>query len=107
MSAILRFLKNSPAAKLGWLVIGWLLILLSPIVGALPGPGFIIMFPLGLGIVLRNSKWAKKQYLRFKKKFPDYGKWTDWALRRRGQKEMPPIPPIKKQIKDIFGKPKS
>ncbi|MEH6827027.1 PGPGW domain-containing protein [Parasphingorhabdus sp.] len=70
-------------------VVGFTLILISPIIGAIPGPGFIIVFPIGLALVLQNSRWAKKRYVDFKRRFPNYGKWTDWAMRRRHHKTLP------------------
>ncbi|MEO9498614.1 MAG: PGPGW domain-containing protein [Parasphingorhabdus sp.] len=70
-------------------VLGFFLILVSPIIGAIPGPGFIIVFPIGLALVLQNSRWAKKRYVDFKRRFPQYGKWTDWAMRRRRHKDLP------------------
>ena len=70
-------------------VIGFILIIISPIIGAIPGPGFIIVFPIGLALVLQNSRWAKKRYVDFKRRFPQYGKWTDWAMRRRRHKTLP------------------
>lgn len=94
--------KLSAGGRIAMLTLGWCMIIISPIVGALPGPGFIILFPIGLAIVLKNSRWAKGFYIKFKRKFPDYGVWTDWTLRRKGQKEMPPFPPIIEQIKKLF-----
>ncbi|WP_461457029.1 hypothetical protein [Parasphingorhabdus sp.] len=70
-------------------MLGFALMLLSPIVGAIPGPGFIIMFPIGLALVLQNSRWAKKRYVDFKQRFPKYGQWTDWAMRRKRHKKLP------------------
>jgi len=70
-------------------VLGFILILVSPIIGAIPGPGFIIVFPIGLALVLQNSLWAKKRYVDFKHHFPQYGKWTDWAMRRSRHKDLP------------------
>ncbi len=70
-------------------VLGFALMLLSPIIGAIPGPGFIIMFPLGLALVLQNSRWGKKRYVDFKRRFPQYGQWTDWAMRRKRHKKLP------------------
>ena len=70
-------------------ILGLILMLLSPIVGAIPGPGFIIMFPLGLALVLQNSRTAKNLYVVFKRRFPQYGQWTDWAMRRKRHKELP------------------
>jgi hypothetical protein len=62
--------------------LGVLLILLSPVVGAIPGPGGVIVFALGLGLVLKYSEWAKRQYVRFKRRHPNKGRWADWGLRR-------------------------
>ena len=62
--------------------IGWLLIAVTPVIGPLPGPGGLITFGLGAGLVLKNSLWAKKRYCRFKRRHPRYGHWTDWSLRR-------------------------
>ena len=46
-------------------LLGFFLILVSPIIGAIPGPGFIIVFPIGLALVLQNSRWSKKLYVDF------------------------------------------
>lgn len=70
-------------------MIGVFLILISPIIGAIPGPGFIILFPIGLALVLHNSRFAKKRYVDFKRRFPKYGQWTDWAMRRPRHKTLP------------------
>ena len=64
-------------------LVGCLLILLSPLVGAVPGPGGIIVFAAGLGLVLKYSEWAKRQYVRFKRAHPNKGRWADWGMRRR------------------------
>ena len=70
-------------------VTGFFLMLVSPIIGALPGPGFIILFPIGLALVLKNSHWAKKRYVRFKQRYPKYGEWADWAMRRQRHRNFP------------------
>jgi hypothetical protein len=61
---------------------GMLLMMLSPLVGLLPGPGGIIVAGIGLALVLKTSFWAKRHYVRFKRWQPKAGRWTDWALRR-------------------------
>ena len=94
--------SKNHARRIGLLVLGWVMIIISPIVGAIPGPGFIILFPIGLALVVKNSIFGKKLYVRFRNKFPQYNRWSDWALRRKGQKEMPELPPIKEQIKKVF-----
>ena len=47
-----------------------------------PGPGFVILSPLGLMLALQNSAWAKRRYVRFKRRHPRYGDWTDRVMRR-------------------------
>jgi hypothetical protein len=64
-------------------VLGVILILLSPVVGALPGPGGIFVLALGLAMVLRTSRWARRRYVEFKRWQPKAGRWTDWGLRRK------------------------
>ncbi|HEX2812456.1 MAG TPA: PGPGW domain-containing protein [Sphingopyxis sp.] len=61
---------------------GVLLIVAGVIIAPLPGPGFIILSPLGLMLALQNSAWAKRRYVRFKRRHPRYGDWTDRVMRR-------------------------
>ncbi|GAA4026056.1 hypothetical protein GCM10022281_00780 [Sphingomonas rosea] len=65
---------------------GVLLILVTPLVSALPGPGGIFVFAAGLTLILRSSLWAKKHYVRFKRWQPRAGGWADWGLRRASAK---------------------
>lgn len=64
------------------LALGILLILLTPAVALLPGPGGIFVFAAGLALVLRTSAWARRRYVRFKRRFPRFGGWADLGLRR-------------------------
>jgi len=66
--------------------IGVVLLVVSPLVGAIPGPGGIIVAGIGLALVLKTSMWAKRRYVRFKRWQPKAGRWTDWALRRESAK---------------------
>lgn len=52
------------------LVSGWALIVASPFVGILPGPGGIPVFLAGLVIVLRNSHGARRLFIRLQKRYP-------------------------------------
>ena len=52
-------------------------------IGALPGPGGIVVFAVGLAMVLKTSMWAKRRYVKFKRWQPKAGRWADWGLRRR------------------------
>ena len=75
-----------PAVQWTMFGIGVVLMAVSPLLGALPGPGGIVVFGLGLGMVLKTSMWAKRHYVRFKKKQPKIARWTDWGLMRKSAK---------------------
>ena len=64
-------------------VLGLLLMAATPAVAVLPGPGGIFVFAAGLALCLKNSEWAKRKYVRFKRWQPRAGAWADWGLRRR------------------------
>jgi hypothetical protein len=66
----------------GLVALGFLLLALTPLVGPIPGPGGIIVFGAGLSLVLKYSGWAKRLYVRFKRRHPNKGRWADWSLRR-------------------------
>jgi Flp pilus assembly protein TadB len=70
----------------GWRIVmlgtGWFLVVLAPIVGALPGPGGIFVFAAGLVLLLRNSCWARRNYVLFKRRFPRIGHACDRVMRR-------------------------
>lgn len=76
----------NPAVRTALVVLGFILIALTPLVGPIPGPGGVIVFGAGLTLVLRYSDWAKRQYVRFKRRHPRKGAWTDWGLRRQSHK---------------------
>jgi len=67
-----------------WAIFGFgvILLILAPIVGALPGPGGIIVAAIGLAMVLKTSMWARRRYVKFKRWQPKVGHVTDLALRR-------------------------
>jgi hypothetical protein len=80
-----RFLDN-PAVEWSLLALGIILLLLSPLVGAIPGPGGVVVAGIGLALILKTSMWAKRRYVHFKRWKPKAGRWTDWALRRPSAK---------------------
>jgi len=79
------------AARISWpeirrialLCVGGVLIVASPAVGVLPGPGGILVFALGLALLLRNSRRMKRRYVMAKKRWPRLGRWCDRGLWRR------------------------
>ena len=81
-----RRFNDHPVVEWTIFAIGVLLIMVSPVLGAIPGPGGIIVFGLGLAMVLKTSRWARRHYVKFKRWQPKAGRWTDWGLRRRSAK---------------------
>lgn len=81
-----RDFRQSGPVRTALFVTGILLMLLSPLAGAIPGPGGIFVFAGGLALTLRNSDWAKRQYVKFKRWQPKAGHWMDWGLRRRSHR---------------------
>ena len=75
-------LRRNAQVRTGLFCIGVLLMAVGVIIGPLPGPGFLILFPVGLMLCLQNSAWAKRRYVRFKRRHPRYGDWTDRVMRR-------------------------
>jgi hypothetical protein len=84
------------------LILGWLLVVGSPLLGPLPGPGPLFILPIGLAIILKHSVWAKKRYARFARRRPDYADWANWAMRRSKTTLRPPFPDIKADIMHLF-----
>ena len=72
--------------RLVMLATGWLLIVLTPFVGVIPGPGGVFVFAAGLSLILRSSRWAQRRYVRFKRWWPRAGTWCDWGLRRQSHR---------------------
>ena len=72
-----------PIVKQCLFLLGCFLIVISPLVGAIPGPGGVLVFAFGLGLVLKYSEWAKRKYVEFKRRHPNKGRWADWGMRRR------------------------
>ncbi len=93
---------DSPFKRWVMIIIGWALMIAAPLIGWLPGPGGLVLFPLGLAILIKNSAWAKRFYTRASKRYPDYGRWANWAMRRKRFKERPDFPPIKRDIMNLF-----
>src|SRR5438067_12662724 len=77
-----RMCFDRPVVEWSMFVLGVLLLIVSPLVGIIPGPGGIFVVGVGLALILKTSLWAKRHYVKFKRWQPKAGRWTDWALRR-------------------------
>ena len=75
-------LRSNAQMRTALFALGLLLMITGIAIGPLPGPGFLIVFPLGLMLCLQNSAWAKRVYVRFKWRHPKYGAWADRIMRR-------------------------
>jgi hypothetical protein len=102
-----------PAIRIALLVVGVLLVVSAPVVGALPGPGGLFVFAGGLALMLQNSLWVRRRFARLKRRWPKLGEVADFGLRRRsfrrrrareielGLRE--PTPPLKTRIAQMLG----
>jgi hypothetical protein len=81
-----RRLIQFPVVEWTMFALGVILLAVSPLVGAIPGPGGVLVAALGLALILKSSSWAKRHYVRFKRSRPKAGRWTDWALQRQSAK---------------------
>ncbi len=79
-------LRQNPTVRVVLFVIGCIFLIITPLLGPLPGPGGIFTFAIGLGLVLQTSAWARRRYVRFKRRYPKQGGWADWGLRRASAK---------------------
>src|SRR5262245_15134987 len=80
-----RFIDH-PVTEWSIFAVGVLFMLAAIPIGALPGPGGIFVFAIGLAMVLKTSMWAKRHDVRFKRWQPKAGRWADWGLRRKSAK---------------------
>ena len=79
-------MQRVPAVRTALFLSGLFLMAASPAVGALPGPGGMFVFAGGLALSLKYSEWAKRRYVRFKRRHPKKGEWADWSMRRASAK---------------------
>jgi hypothetical protein len=93
-----RWFIDHPVVEWTIFAVGIVLILLAPLAGAIPGPGGVFVFGLGLAMVLKTSMWAKRYYVKFKRWQPKAGRWADWGLRRRSAKRREAIRKERKEM---------
>ena len=74
--------RRHPALRVAQLVAGVLLVIAAALVGPIPGPGGIFLFAGGMVLILRNSRWAQRQFARWKRRWPKTGHVVDLTMRR-------------------------
>jgi hypothetical protein len=68
------------------LVLGWIMVLLTPAVGIIPGPGGVFVFAAGVALILKNSFWAKRRFAALERRSPRFERYANKALRRPSAK---------------------
>ncbi|MBB6227363.1 hypothetical protein [Polymorphobacter multimanifer] len=80
----LRWLLRSRPMRIAQICLGVLLMIAAPVAAIpTPPPVGIVVFAIGLALVLRNSRWAKRRYLRWTRRYPRVRKAVDFGLRRK------------------------
>jgi hypothetical protein len=88
--AFLKVLVRSEPVRVFQLLLGLLLMLVAPIIGIpTPGPLGIFLFAFGLALVLRNSRWARRRYVRYTRRYPRVQKAVNYGLRRKSKRRVP------------------
>lgn len=77
---------RNPLVRMALLAGGMMLIIASPVVGAIPGPGGVLVFAAGIVLVLQNSRSARRHFAKAKRRWPRFGTLADKALRRRARR---------------------
>ena len=75
-------MRSNAQMRTALFALGILLMITGIAIGPLPGPGFLIVFPLGLMLCLQNSAWAKRVYFSFIWRHPSYCAWAYRIMRR-------------------------
>lgn len=90
MPLFIRSLIRSEPGRVVQLAAGLLLMPAGAVAGLFPAPLPIglILFGVGLALVLRNSRWARRRYVRWKRRFPRAARFTDFGLQRRGSRSI-------------------
>ena len=104
--AFLQTLVRSQPFRVFQLVLGVLLMLVAPIIGIpTPGPLGIFIFGFGFALVLRNSRWARRRYLRYTRRYPRVRRAVDFGLRRKRKRKPKPPESVLKSALDVDAQP--
>ncbi|MDX1580729.1 MAG: PGPGW domain-containing protein [Alphaproteobacteria bacterium] len=59
-----------PLRRYFLLLIGWIIVVFGSTLGMLPGPGGIPIVAVGVAIILANSQWAKRAFIKLQRRYP-------------------------------------
>ncbi|WP_353217086.1 hypothetical protein [Sandarakinorhabdus sp.] len=81
--AFLDQLVRSEPFRVFQIVLGILLLPIAGLIGVLsPAPIGIVVLGAGLALILQNSRWARRQYLRHTRRYPRVRRVVDFGMRR-------------------------
>lgn len=90
--AFIQVLIRSQPFRVFQMILGFLLMAVGPLLLApTPGPFGTIVFAFGLALILRNSPWARRRYVRYSRRYPRVQKMVNFGLRRK-QKRKSTVP---------------
>ncbi len=80
----IKWLLQSRPMRIAQIGLGGLLMLAAPVAAIPTPPPFgTLIFAIGLALVLRNSRWAKRRYLLWTRNYPRVRKTVNFGLRRK------------------------
>ncbi|TXG85241.1 MAG: hypothetical protein E6R12_01720 [Sphingomonadales bacterium] len=67
-----RTMRKPSPELIRWIMIaiGWVMMVVGIIISPAPGPMGAPVFAVGLILVLRNSRWARRQYIKLQRRYP-------------------------------------
>ncbi len=81
--SFLDLLVRSEPFRVFQIILGILLLPVAGIVGVIsPAPIGIVIFGAGLALVFRNSRWARRRYLVYTRRYPRVRRAVDFGLMR-------------------------
>lgn len=87
--AFFQLLVKSQPFRVFQMVFGVLLMAIGPILLApSPGPFGTIVFVFGFALVLRNSFWVRRRYVRYARGYPRVQKMINFGLRRKSKRKV-------------------
>ena len=91
-TSFIRALVRSQPFRVFQMILGVLLMAIGPLLLApTPGPFGTIVFAFGLALVLRNSPWARRRYVRYSRRYPRVQKMVNFGLRRKSKRRIEPV----------------
>lgn len=87
--AFIQVLIQSQPFRVFQMILGFLLMAVGPLLLApTPGPFGTIVFAFGMALILRNSPWARRRYVRYSRRYPRVQKMVNFGLRRKQKRKI-------------------